>query len=179
MLPIKRRSRRERSRMAKKKRSAALFEVMVKQEQRRLPRPPGVFKTLYLWFKNRPRPERPAAVAAMAAMPAQEAVITAPFIAPPVREPEYLPPPPPPRLEPEPREFASAASRTKPSGEISFRISYGTMLIATFAVATVVVTAFLAGRKAPVVAKTVLAPNTTEQLRAQPPRANLTSIRAP
>src|SRR3954454_423327 len=87
--PIKRRSRRERSRMAKKKRSAALFEVMVKQEQRRLPRPPGVFKTLYLWFKNRPGPQRPAAVAAMAAMPeqdlAQEAVITAPFVAPPLR----------------------------------------------------------------------------------------------
>src|SRR5436190_10859636 len=133
MSPDKRRSRRERSRMAKKKRSAALFEVMVKQEQRRLPRPPGVFKTLYLWFKNRPRPQRPAAVAAMAAMPerdlTQEAVITAPFVAPPVREPEYIPPPPPPRLEPEPREFTSTASRAKPPGEVSFRISYGTMII--------------------------------------------------
>src|SRR5436190_3702487 len=96
MSPDKRRFRRERSRMAKKKRSAALFEVMVKQEQRRLPRRPGVFKTLYLWFKNRPRPERPAAIAAMAARDlAQEAVITAPYCPPPAREPEYIPPPPP------------------------------------------------------------------------------------
>ena len=48
--------------MAKKKRSAALFEVMVKQEQRRLPRPPGMFRTLYLWFKNRPKAAQMAMV---------------------------------------------------------------------------------------------------------------------
>src|SRR3954466_9652126 len=123
--------------MAKKKRSAALFEVMVKQEQRRLPRPPGVIKTLYLWFKNRPRPQRPAAVAAMAAMPsrdlAQDAAITAPLVAPPPPEPQYVPPPP--RFEMEVDEEPAAQKR--PGGEVSFRVSYGTMIIATFAVATV------------------------------------------
>src|SRR6058998_1406304 len=72
MSPHKRHFRRERSRMAKKKRSAALFEVMVKQEQRRLPRPPGMFRTLYLWFKNRPKAE-PAPV--MASMAAREEMI--------------------------------------------------------------------------------------------------------
>ena len=122
--------------MAKRKRSAALFEVMVKQEQRRLPKPPGVIRTLYLWFKNRPRPERPAAMAAAAAREAEEAVITGAMaarnaapIAPPIAAPiavveepeeEYVAPPPPvrvERVESEPR--ASEVKPTAPRGVIS------------------------------------------------------------
>src|SRR2546423_6796669 len=100
MSPDKRRIRRERSRMAKKKRSAALFEVMVKQEQRRLPRPPGMFRTLYLWFKNRPRDARaPVFSTAVAREQINERIITEP---PPPPLPilpqvEHVPPP-----EPEP-----------------------------------------------------------------------------
>src|SRR5207249_213165 len=108
--------------------------------------------------------------------------ITAPYCPPPAREPEYIPAPPPaPRVEPEVRETVRETVSTpkKLSGEINFRISYGTMIIATFAVATVVITAFLAGRKTPTIPKTVLAPSTTEQLRAQPPRPNLTNIGNP
>src|SRR3989440_10092026 len=99
MSPDKRRIRRERSRMAKKKRSAALFEVMVKQEQRRLPRPPGMFRTLYLWFKNRPKPERvsvPAMTVAREEFSAPAEVEPSPPL---MREIKYVPPPP----EPEPQ----------------------------------------------------------------------------
>src|SRR5687767_15745446 len=98
MSPHKRRLRRERSRMAKKKRSAALFEVMVKQEQRRLPQPPGMFRTLYLWFKNRPK-AAPAPVTVISSVSDREdmtePVITQPP-APILREVEYVSPPPEP-----------------------------------------------------------------------------------
>src|SRR5256714_11034831 len=99
MSPDKRRIRRERSRMAKKKRSAALFEVMVKQEQRRLPRPPGMFRTLYLWFKNRPRASPMAMVDSVVEREeVSQRVITqptpAPAPSPVMREVEYVPPPP-------------------------------------------------------------------------------------
>src|SRR3954471_12616821 len=91
MSPDKRRFRRERSRMAKKKRSAALFEVMVKQEQRRLPQPPGMFRTLYLWFKNRPKAPVSAFSTAMAREEESDRVITQPPPAPVLREVEYVP----------------------------------------------------------------------------------------
>ena len=76
--------------MAKKKRSAALFEVMVKQEQRRLPRPPGMIRTLYLWFKNRPKAvPAPVLSSVVAREEADAAVITGPPPAPILRDVEY------------------------------------------------------------------------------------------
>ena len=85
--------------MAKKKRSAALFEVMVKQEQRRLARPPGMFRTLVLWFKNRPKAAPVPVISSVAVREeAAEPVITQPPPAPILREVEYVPPPPEPEM---------------------------------------------------------------------------------
>src|SRR6266567_3408998 len=119
MSPDKRPSRRERSRMAKKKRSAALFEVMVKQEQRRLPRPPGMFRTLYLWFKNRPRPER-VSVPAMTAAREEICVpaVIEPTPPPVMREIKYVAPAPEPEpfYDEPPRETVSVR---RDSGQIA------------------------------------------------------------
>src|SRR5207237_8331391 len=93
MSPDKRHLRRERSRMAKKKRSAALFEVMVKQEQRRLPRPPGMFRTLVLWFKNRTKSApAPAVTSVLSRDDSSEGVITKVPLATVLREAERLAP---------------------------------------------------------------------------------------
>src|SRR5712671_4664683 len=179
MSPHKRRFRRERSRMAKKKRSAALFEVMVKQQQRRLPRPPGMFRTLYLWFKNRPR-AAPVSVPAMtvAREEAYEPVITEPTPPPVMREIKYIPPPP----EPEPESTYDepghgTVSVLRAGGQIAMRISYGTVIITAFAIATVVISAFLIGKRWQNRPQTVLATQTTPELRKQPPRPNLTDVR--
>ena len=165
--------------MARKKRSAALFEVMVKQEQARLPRPPGVFRTLYLWFKNRPRAERaPARVAAAVAV--REEVVerfAAPVAPRPIlREIDDLPPLP---VEPAPsREEPEARVRVaRGGGLLSLRLSYGTAMITAFAVATVVISAFLIGKKWQSRPQTVIAPATTPELRRQAPRPNLTDVR--
>jgi hypothetical protein len=185
--------------MAKKKRSAALFEVMVKHEQRRLPRRPGMFQTIYLWFKNRPRrlPAMAEAVARAEARAEAEAEESAAMIearrpvavavAVPVAGPEPEPD------EPEEREVeyaapvereADGASETgltvKRQGRtLLFRMSYGTAVIATFSLATVVVLAFLVGRKWSQRPQTVLAPTTSEKIRQQAPRANLTNVTRP
>src|SRR5437868_10851317 len=104
MSPDKLRFRRGGSRMAKKKRSAALFEVMVKQEQRRLPRPPGMFRTLVLWFKNRPKAApAPAVTSVLSREDSSERVITEVPLAPVLREADYLPPPEPMPVREEPR----------------------------------------------------------------------------
>src|SRR5687767_9707565 len=148
MSPHKRRLRRERSRMAKKKRSAALFEVMVKQEQRRLPKPPGMFRTLYLWFKNRPRASPAPAVASsvFARDDAAEAVITQPPPAPILREVEYAPPTPEPEPVHEERRSAPVTVQRQ-GGLLALRMSYGTAIITAFALATVVISAFLIGKR--------------------------------
>src|SRR5690349_13113734 len=130
--------------MAKKKRSAALFEVMVKQEQRRLPRPPGMFQTLVLWFKNRKRAEpAPMVTSVVEREEAQEGVITSAPVAPAplpfVGEVEYAPPPEPKPtpIREEPR--AAAVRVRREGGWLALRMSYGTALITAFAVATVVI----------------------------------------
>src|SRR3954470_3849877 len=180
MSPDKRRFRRERSRMAKKKRSAALFEVMVKQEQARLPRPPGVFRTLYLWFKNRPRGERAPARVASAVAVRGEGVerFGAPVAPRPILREVHddLPPlpvePAPSREDPETRMKVARAG-----GLLSLRVSYGTAMITAFAIATVVISAFLIGKKWQSRPQTVLAAQTTPELRRQAPRPNLTDVR--
>ena len=164
--------------MAKKKRSAALFEVMVKQEQRRLPRPPGMFRTLYLWFKNRPKPERvsvPAMTVAREEFSAPAEVEPSPPV---MREIKYVPPPP----EPEPQNTYNEAARetmtvNSAGRQIAMRISYGTMIVSTLALATVVISAFLIGKKWQARPQTVLTNTTTPELRRQPPRPNLTDVR--
>jgi hypothetical protein len=170
--------------MAKKKRSAALFEVMVKQEQRRLPRRPGVFRTIYLWFKNRPRQTamegavaRAAEAQAAISAPVMEATITAPLPPAPraVVEVEYAAPP----QRSSDHDGESGVTVRRDRGALALRMSYGTAMIGTFALATVVVVAFLVGRKWSNRPQTVLATTTTEKIRQQPPRPNLTNIRAP
>jgi hypothetical protein len=164
--------------MAKKKRSAALFEVMVKQEQRRLPQPPGMFRTLYLWFKNRPKSAR-APVSVISSVSEREDV-TEPVItqlpAPILREVESVPPPPEraPVYE-EPRSTPVAVQRH--GGWLALRMSYGTAMITVFALATVVICAFLIGKRWQNRPQTVLASNTTPELRRQAPRPNLTDVR--
>jgi hypothetical protein len=175
--------------MAKKKRSAALFEVMVKQEQRRLPKRPGVFHTIYLWFKNRPRQTamegvvvRAEAQAASDAA-ASEAVaapavydITTPIAEPvPVRE-EYAPPR---RERPITDNREPGVTVRRERGALALRMSYGTAMITTFTLATVVVVAFLIGRKWSNRPQTVLATTTTDKIRQQPPRPNLTNVNRP
>ena len=164
--------------MAKKKRSAALFEVMVKQEQRRLPRPPGMFRTLYLWFKNRPKsgPAR-AVTSVIEREEGCERVITEVPLAPVLREVEFLPP-----AEPEPtpvREEPRATPMTvqRQGGWLALRMSYGTAMITAFALATVVISAFLMGKRWQNRPQTVLAPTTSQELRRQAPRPNLTDVR--
>jgi hypothetical protein len=164
--------------MAKKKRSAALFEVMVKQEQRRLPRPPGMFRTLYLWFKNRPR-NAPVSVPAMTvARDEYSAPATVEPPPPPVmREIKYVPPP-----EPEPQPTYDEPSHetitvNRAGGQVAMRISYGTVIVSALALATVVLSAFLIGKKWQNRPQTVLTNTTTPELRRQPPRANLTDVR--
>ena len=164
--------------MAKKKRSAALFEVMVKQEQRRLPRPPGMFRTLYLWFKNRPKPERvsvPAMTVAREEFSAPAEVEPSPPV---MREIKYVPPPP----EPEPQYTYDEPARetvtvNSVGRQIAMRISYGTMIVSTLALATVVISAFLIGKRWQARPQTVLAPQTTQELRRSAPRPNLTDVR--
>jgi len=167
--------------MAKKKRSAALFEVMVKQEQKRLPQPPGMFRTLYLWFKNRPRAEAAAMVSSSVAVREEvaERVITDAPHAPILREvDEDLPPLP---VEPAPLRREAPPERVKVlregGGWLSLRLSYGTAIITTFALATVVISAFLIGKRMQARPQTVLASTTTSELRRQPPRPNLTEVR--
>jgi hypothetical protein len=165
--------------MAKKKRSAALFEVMVKQESRRLPRPPGVFRTLFMWFKNRPKAEpAPALVGVVSREEVAAPVIEAPAPQPRQREVEYVAPVPQPQSVPiydDPRPSGAAVKRE--GGEIAMRVSYGTAIIGAFALATVLITVFLAGRKWSNHPQTVLAPTTTSELRRQTPRPNLTDVR--
>jgi len=165
--------------MAKKKRSAALFEVMVKQEQRRLPRPPGMIRTLYLWFKNRPKAApAPAFSSVMAREEADAAVITGLPPAPILREVEYVPVPP--QLEPTPVRDESGPTEVRvqrDGGLLALRVSYGTVIITAFALATVVISAFLIGKRWQNRPQTVLAPTTTPELRRQAPRPNLTDVR--
>src|SRR6185295_15419585 len=124
--------------MAKKKRSAALFEVMVKQEQRRLPRPPGMFRTLYLWFKNRPRAAAvpaPMVTSVVEREEAVERVITEarPAPAPVLREVAYLPEPQP---QPSPAVEESRPTRMsvlRQGGWLALRMSYGTAIITALA----------------------------------------------
>jgi hypothetical protein len=168
--------------MAKKKRSAALFEVMVKQEQRRLPRPPGMFRTLYLWFKNRPKAApAPLVTSVVEREEAVERVITeappAPAPMPILREVEYVPPP---RPQPTPVDEEQAPRPVRvqrEGGWLALRMSYGTAMITAFAVATVVISAFLIGKRWQNRPQTVLAPTTSQELRRQAPRANLTDVR--
>ena len=166
--------------MAKKKRSAALFEVMVKQEQRRLPRPPGMFRTLYLWFKNRPKA---APVSAPAMIVAREEISAPPAVEPPpaavMREIKYVAPPEP---EPEPEPVYDEPRREPVTvnpggGQIAMRISYGTLIISAFALATVVISAFLIGKRWQAHPQTLLTSTTTPELRKQAPRPNLTDVR--
>lgn len=165
--------------MAKKKRSAALFEVMVKQEQRRLPRPPGVFRTLYLWFKNRPK-NAPTPAPVMSAVAVREEVagrvIVEPPPAPILREITKLPPLP---VEPAPSREpdSTTVALNRGRGLLALRVSYGTAIITAFAVATVVISAFLIGKRFQSRPQTVLAPTTTQELRRQAPRPNLTDVR--
>jgi len=165
--------------MAKKKRSAALFEVMVKQEQRRLPRPPGMIRTLYLWFKNRPKAvPAPVFSSVVAREEADAAVITGPPPAPILREVEYVPVPP--QLEPTPVRDESGPTEVRvqrDGGLLALRVSYGTVIITAFALATVVISAFLIGKRWQNRPQTVLAPTTTPELRRQAPRPNLTDVR--
>jgi len=162
--------------MAKKKRSAALFEVMVKQEQRRLPRPPGMFRTLYLWFKNRPKAAPAPVVAAVAEREeVAERVITEVPLAPIMREVEDLPPEPQPPLRIEPRSTPISVQRG--GGWLALRVRYGTAMITAFALATVVISAFLIGKRFQNRPQTVLTTTTTPELRRQAPRANLTDVR--
>jgi hypothetical protein len=165
--------------MAKKKRSAALFEVMVKQEQRRLPQPPGMFRTLILWFKNRPQTApAPLVTSVLEREEATERVISEVPLAPVMREVEGLPPEPEPepaRLRIEPRSAAVTVQRA--GGWLALRLSYGTVIITAFALATVVISAFLIGKRWQNRPQTVLAATTTPELRRQAPRANLTDVR--
>src|SRR4051812_24272741 len=155
--------------MAKKKRSAALFEVMVKQEQRRLPRPPGMFRTLYLWFKNRPKAAPMAMVDSVVEQEeASERVITQPppAPAPMLREVEYVPPPPEPAPKVYREEYRPAPVRVqREGGWLALRMRYGTAVITAFAVATVVISAFLIGKRWQNRPQTVLAATTTPELR--------------
>jgi len=159
--------------MAKKKRSAALFEVMVKQEQRRLPRPPGMFRTLYLWFKNRPK-SAPVSAAVMTI--AREEIPPPVVYEPPVPVMREIKPiAPATRFEPEP-EY-DEPQHELPSRQIAMRFSYGTVIVSALALATVVISAFLIGKKWQNRPQTVLSSTTTPELRRQPPRPNLTDVR--
>src|SRR6476660_3965106 len=133
--------------MAKKKRSAALFEVMVKQEQRRLPQPPGMFRTLYLWFKNRHKAERVSAPAMTMAREESSAPVAAEAPPPVMRAIKYVPQPH--EVEPEPtyNEASYESAPVQRTGrQIAMRFSYGTVVVSALALATVVTSAFLIGK---------------------------------
>jgi hypothetical protein len=138
-----------------------------------------MFRTLYLWFKNRPKA---APVPVMASVEAREdvaeRVITEPPPAPILREAEYVPSPP----APEPIPVWEQSSPTpvtvqRQGGLLALRVSYGTAIITAFALATVVISAFLIGKRWQNRPQTVLAPTTTPELRRQAPRPNLTDVR--
>ena len=164
--------------MAKKKRSAALFEVMVKQEQRRLPRRPGMFRTLVLWFKNRPKAALAPVISSVTVREeAAEPVIAQPPPAPILREVEYVPPPPEPEMVVSGDDSQRMVAVQRQSGLLALRVSYGTAIITAFALATVVISAFLIGKRWQARPQTVLAPQTTQELRRSAPRPNLTDVR--
>lgn len=162
--------------MARSKHSAALFEVIVPTKSLSQQRRPGMFRSITGWLRSRPR----SGVAGGGGERHVEISLPTP-------EPVYEPPPMPRRISmPEPLaiSYESPSVDELPSGggggrsrrELALRLNFTTAMILVLGVGTVVGAAFIAGRRMVLGPKPLIAPQSSEALRMNPPTPEVTQV---
>jgi hypothetical protein len=143
--------------MAKGKNSAALFEVIARSRPLTRVARPGLFRTAAAWFTSKPTEPVGAAIYRTIAPGAGDAGS--------------------PGVDMSPGPSLPAMCVDPNRREVVLRLSYTSAIISVFAMVTLVAVAFLAGRKVTLAHQPIIAPDSTEQLRAGPAQANLVDIR--
>ena len=149
--------------MARRKHSAALFEVIVPTKPLDEQRSPGMFRSIAGWLRS------PRSGAGGGRLPIERAIPVEPIYEPPPRRVSM----------PEPLAISyesPSVDEPDPRRDFSLRLNFSTAIIVVMALATVVGVAFIAGRRMVLGPKPLIATQSSEALRMSPATPGVTQL---